>query len=117
MKGKTMKTNLLLPTVAVAMLTLSFTAKAGDVLRSPRDASNQPKVATPSATSDPDLLHPYTGTYAFSPKSLGNRENVAALGSQAGDRDLVRAHRTVLYTGRNPAGSLLAETLAVAPVK
>lgn len=95
---------------------LSANTRAGEVLRSPRDQSNQPKIASVPAANDPDLLHPYTGIYLFSPRALGNRETVATLGSQSADPDLVRATRAIVYTGKNPGRDLQRPVLGVAPL-
>ncbi len=107
---------ILMAAVAVAMCSLSQTGLAGEILRSPRDASNQPRVASGSATSDLDLLRPYTGRYVFSPKALGNRL-IMAIGTTPNDPDLVRRDRAILYTGKNPRRDLQSPAFEIGPIK
>jgi hypothetical protein len=58
-------------------LGLPLASNAGDVLRSPRDAGSQHRRTTVSAANDPDLLHPYTGSYVLSPRFIDNRPTMA----------------------------------------
>lgn len=91
-----MKTNISLVTglAAVAVFGVLQTSKAGDALLSPKAAGNQPRVAAVSQANDPDLLHPYTGIYFFSPKGVDSRE-IMAIGTTPKDPDLIRRDRAL----------------------
>jgi hypothetical protein len=91
-----MKTNkAMITTLAgIVLLGLSQTSKAGDALLSPKAAGNQPRVAAVSQANDPDLLHPYTGFFYFSPKGVDSRETMT-VGSTPKDPDLVRQSRAL----------------------
>jgi len=74
---KNLSKSLLILAVGTATISLSLTSMAGEVLRSPRDAANQPRKALVSAANDPDLLRPYTGKYVFSPRFIDNMPSIS----------------------------------------
>ena len=114
-----MKTNKTLITAlaTLAVLGLAQTSKAGDALLSPKAAGNQPHVAPAGAqASDPDLRHPYTGIYYFSPKALDQRE-VMAIGSTSKDPDLIAESRELSSLPPKLRDASQRPAIEIAPVK
>lgn len=106
----------LLAAAVVAIFSLTLTSKAGEILRSPRAAGNQPKVAAVSQADDLDQLHPFTGRYVFAPRTVGNRL-MMAIGTTPLDPDLIRNYRAVVYTGKAPGRENGDQMFDVAPLK
>lgn len=83
----------MLALTATALFGLTTTANAQ--LMSPKLAENQPRVAPAgSQQNDPDLLHPYTGKFVYSPKTTDLRETMT-VGTLEKDPDLIRRDRAL----------------------
>lgn len=108
-------------TLAVTLtLGLPLASNAGDILRSPRDASSQHSRTTVSAANDPDLRHPYTGSYVLSPRFIDNRPTMA-LSPERKDPNVTGAPRPA-FSPKDPRFEMAwresaIQNLQVAPLK
>jgi hypothetical protein len=83
---------LFMSAVAATLVLQAQTSNAGEILRSPRDASSRHRTTTVSAANDPDLLKRYTGNYVFSPRFIDNLPSISLRSANEG-LDVARAPR------------------------